>query len=394
MDLIDELDINETEHNELIWLLIEKDPEFADFFDRLIDEASTGLPELKNLRPQSKIGRDIKISAIMYSEYIDKGQDEVKKQLHIQTATDEDLDLFGQGVGLERITLTKATGTVLVGSSIIPDAVYTLPELFTVATTGSETQESLKFLGLTTPSIDPTTLQDADGDYTTELYVIAENGGSMYNLDPNMITEVLSKVPYFNIVKQTIKTAGGYDREEDDDYRQRVLTKKKSYIGTIEWFKSETEAFEGVQEAIITPAQYGEGSIGIAIRGTGYVIPESLLTEIQAHFDSDEIKPLANWRAFVSTISSHTVPVVVVAYHLPGQTIDQAAVQDAIETYFASLKIGESFVRIQMEKSILMVANVFNLKSTYPLDNNGIINAQANELLIAGSVAITVEEII
>lgn len=391
LNQIEELD--ESEQNQVLDELIEKEPEFQDIHDRLIDGVSTRIPELPSLRPHSKTMRNTKITALTHFEFNDKGVKEVKKQMHPSTATGEWLDEHGGDIGLVRKTLVKATGTVLTGSSVLPDATYTLPELFMAGTVGSEDEESVKFVGLTTPSIDPSQEADEDGDYTVEVQIEAEKGGASANLDPNMILEIFTKVPYFDLVKQKNSTTGGYNHESDDDFRKRILDKKKEIAEyTPPWFRNQALTITGVGDAIIIPVIYGEGTIGIAIKGTGTTIPQSLIDEVQAHFDTETIKPLANWRAFVSAIATYDIDIQVDVYHKAGLSVQEDDILSAVESYFSALSIGDSFVLQMMETKIGLVNNVYNFKTMAPTDDI-IDSPNVSTLIVLGTAGFNLIEV-
>ncbi len=394
LDYIDTKSLSETEYVQLVDELIERDPNFTDILNRLVDETSTRIPELKNLRPEAMIMKTLKITSLIHYEYIDKGLDDLKKQMIVQTAEGEWLDLHGGEEGLERKTLEKATGKVLIGSSIPSDASYMVPELITLGTKGSIDQEPVCFFGLTTPTADPSTPADIDGDYTVLLDIQAELGGSAANLDPGLITEVISKVPYFDLVKQIEPTLGGFDRESDEAFRTRVLEKKKTNTEySITWFKSQAESFAGVLEALIIPTIHGEGTVGIIIRGTGTVIPQSVIDAVQAHFDSPAIRPLANWKAFVYPIATKGVMIQMDVYYRSGFPVLDSDLQNAVNTYFSNLSIGRPYIKNMMETEVGQVSNVYNFTTLLPVEDM-VVATDSSTLMVLESATFNLIEVI
>ncbi len=364
VDYINEKGLSKSDYNELIDNLIEKDPEFTDLLDLLIDKASTRVPELANLRPQAKIMRVLKIIALMQYEVVDKGIEELKKQMFVQTAEAEWLDLHGEGNNIERKIMIKATGTVFVGSKTKPDTVYTLPESFIVGTKGSADQESLKFKVLKSVTIDSSYKANDKKEYLEKVEIEAEKGGERYNVLENSITEIFTKHNYFDLVKQLTPTSGGVDRERDDDFRQRIITKASGKLeGSIGWFKSQAEKFGGVKNAHIVPKIYGVGTVGIAIKGVKDFVSPVLINEIQAYFDSDEARPIANWKAFVFPVNKSYITIDITVYHRAENTIDKKIIHDAIQSYFKDLDVGESFIKEKLEGYIIRIKNVVNLKT-------------------------------
>ncbi|GMT48548.1 MAG: hypothetical protein IEMM0008_0087 [bacterium] len=393
LNYIDTKSLSETEYVQLVDELIERDPNFIDILNRLVDETSTRISELKNLRPEAVIIRDLKITTFIHSEYVDKGLDELKKQMIVQTAEGEWLDLHGGEEGLYRKTLEKATGKILIGSSIQPDTTYTVPELITIGTKGSVDQEPIRFFGLTAPTADPSTPVDSGGDYTIELDIQAELGGSAGNLDPGLITEVISKVPYFDLVKQIEPTGGGFDRESDEAFRSRILEKKKTNTEySITWFKSQAESFAGVLEALIIPAIHGEGTVGVIIRGTGTVIPQSVIDAVQAHFDSPSIRPLANWKAFVYPIATKEVTIVVDVYYRIGFPVLESDLQNAVNTYFSNLSIGDPYIKNMMETEVGQAANMYNFTTLLPVEDI-VMSPDSSTLMVLASATFNLIEV-
>lgn len=387
LDYIDEQDINESERNELVDELTELDTDFQDLQDRLIDEQTTRLPELSNLRPNSKIMRNNKINLYTYWEFIEKKIDKLDMDRAIRTASEDALEEHGASRGVVRKQLAKATGTIWVGSSIPPDKLYTIPTLFMVGTPGSYDQEALRFIVTETPSIDVGHPQDVDGDYMIEVKIQAEEGGEAYNLNIGKITEIFTEIEYFEKVKQLSPTSGGFDLEDLEDYRDRVLQKgQASVIHSKAWFKAEAEGVDpGVQEAIIIDNINGEGSVGIIIRGTGSVVPQSVLDTVQAHFNHKDQKPMGNWRAFVKPIQTQTIDIEIDIYYEPGKTIVQSEAYSAIENYFSNLLVGEQYVREQMEAKLDDVDNVFNWVTKSPAID--VIVVPSDTLAVLGNIS-------
>ena len=386
--------LEDWEKNYLINRLIEKDPDFVDRYERVMDSVTTAIPEMKNLRPNSAISRNTKIITHLDWEVRQK-MAELEKNFSPLTAEGEWLDIWGGMVGLTRKENVKATGKVLLGGAVPPDSTYAVSKLLLVGTKGSADEEAIRFRAVTTPSINPSATPDSEGLYLVETDIEAEEGGEKGNLKAGMITEVYSEVPYFNVVKQIDSTNGGEDRENDETYRVRVLEKFQK-IGSVGpgWFIEKAKSFEGVKDAQVLPVIHGSGTVGVIISGTGTVVPQTLVDEIQAYFDSDEVKPLVNWTAVVYPAELETVIFVVDIDYLAGTNPpDETELTSKLNEYFNTLGIGEELVTLDASTYMKQVKNVYTLEVQEPIDPI-VKPTSINKKLVLGSASFNPIEVL
>lgn len=372
LDLIDEKDLSEADYNSLVDELIDRDPDFQDLLDRFIDETSTRIPELKNLRPQAKLMRNGKIIASMYWEYIEKKLQALERDMFPSTAEEEALIEWGRAKGVTRKQKAKATGTVLIGAETAPDKTYAVSQLTIVGTVGSAEEEAYKFTVDSEVTISPGHSPSADGNYWIEANITAMEGGENWNLEAGRITELYSNNNYFTLVKQEIPTDGGFDLEPLEDFRVRVIAggiDEQSPTDPIDWFKKKTESFTGVKEAIIIPVIYGEGTVGVIIRGTGGVVSQSTIDEVQAFFDDPAVR-VFGWKAFVMPVSSQTLDIhCVVYYESADDPILQSDAYKVVEEYFANLEVGEDYTEDRLTAQIATVgANFYAVNIISPTE--------------------------
>ncbi len=195
--LIEDKKLSRSDYNLLLDSIIEKEPEFNDLLEDLITRFYNNVVKpdnesddksISNLRPQGKIMRVLKIFALMQYEVLDKGIEELKKQMLVQTAEDEWLDLHAQRYSIERKILTNAVGKVYVGATTKPKITYTFKKGNIVAAKSTINNEPLKFKTLndveineeTKPYEDNTIDDDDKKVYRVEVPVIALKGGDKY----------------------------------------------------------------------------------------------------------------------------------------------------------------------------------------------------------------------
>ena len=173
----------------------------------------------------------------------------MKLQVFASTADSEYLDLQGSEFGLYRKISGKASGYVVVtgnsgaiissGAELISDSgyVYNIIDGVTIAGTGTATTG-----------------------------VLAEAGGIAYNLASGTLTFVS---PVIGVdTTATLSTggiSGGVDQEVDEDYRQRILTRKRQPPHGGADFDYTNWALEvsGVTRAWTIPEYMGIGTVGV-----------------------------------------------------------------------------------------------------------------------------------
>jgi uncharacterized phage protein gp47/JayE len=173
-----------------------------------------------------------------------------KNQLFVTTAEAEYLEIQGAEYGIYRNYGVKATGNVtMTGAigSVVPAATKlqsALGEIYVTATAG--------------------TFSSA----TMVLGVVAENVGSDYNQLEASTLSFVSPIAGVN-TDATVNApgiTGGTDIEDDDEYRERILTRKKQppHGGTESDYVSWCKEVSGVTRAWSFPQLYGPGTIGVA----------------------------------------------------------------------------------------------------------------------------------
>lgn len=202
-----------------------------------------------------------------------------KKQLFISTAEAEYLEIQGNEYGILRNYGVKATGTVTMTGTI-----------GTTVPAGTVLQSALGQLYATNAA-------GAFSSSTMNVAITAEAVGSDYN---QIAASTLSFVsPIAGVNTDTVVTTGGItggtDIEDDDSYRDRILTRKKepphgsTAADYVSWCKEVT----GVTRAWSFPQLYGPGTIGVAFvrDGDTPIIPtpadiETVRDYIVGHIDA------------------------------------------------------------------------------------------------------------
>ncbi len=252
-------------------------PSLSDIYTRMISDVETRFTELGSLLRRSVLRVLIKACSgaihLLYG-YIEL----MAKQLFVSTATGTYLDTIGAEYGIYRNPATKATGTcVATGTSGI-----TIPS-------GTELQSSEGVVYVVDADV-----TIASGSAT--LALTAKYEGDDTNNEGSIILSFTSPITSVNSTATVASDglSGGADQEIDDDYRSRILARKRfpPHGGCSNDYIAWTKEISGVTRAWCFPNYIGLGTVGIAFMrdDDAVAIPNStqrdaMETYIQEHTD-------------------------------------------------------------------------------------------------------------
>lgn len=174
-----------------------------------------------------------------------------KNQLFITSADTDNLDIHGNEYGVARKAPVKASGTAT--------ATGTVGTIIPVGTELISSQDISYFT-------DEEATIGADG--TCELAFTAGDYGEDTNDDAGIELYFVSPIAGVDsaVTVGLLGIAGGLDEEDDEAYRQRVLTRKRRAPHGGAYFDYENWALEvsGVTRAWAVPEYYGIGTVGLA----------------------------------------------------------------------------------------------------------------------------------
>lgn len=174
-----------------------------------------------------------------------------KNQLFVTSADTENLDTHGNEFGVARKAPVKATGTA--------DATGTAGTIIPMGAELISSQDKSYF-------IDEEISIGADG--TIDIDFTAEEFGEDSNDDSGVELYFVSPIAGVDstVTVGIMGISGGLDEEDDEAYRQRVLTRKRRAPHGGAYFDYESWALEvsGVTRAWALPEYYGIGTVGLA----------------------------------------------------------------------------------------------------------------------------------
>ena len=163
---------------------------------------------------------------------------------------------------------------------------------------------------------------------TVDVEFQCETAGTVGNIPAGAQFDFVSQV--YGLTSAVAKSAGhdGFDTEDDESYRERILAKIRSEAssGNAAHYKQWAEEIPGVSKALIKPLAYGNGTVGVRIATPDNQTPsEDLIKQVKAHIDAE--KPIG------STVTVESVEYVdtnVVA----NLNIDSSSSKEAVKSQF------------------------------------------------------------
>jgi uncharacterized phage protein gp47/JayE len=254
----------------------------------------------------------------------------IKDQIFATTADTNNLDAHGNEVGVIRTEAVKATGQ---GTATGTNGIA-IP-----ANTELQSGEGLIYIVDTAVTI-------AGGIATLDL--TAQLAGNDGNEDGGVELTFISPIANVNTIV-TITTdgiTGGIDEETDDDYRDRILARKRTppHGGTEFDYENWTKEVSGVTRVWITSAYQGAGTVGVAFvrdNDTDSIIPsESEIATVRSYLishtdpitgETTGIPVTAEPGLFMITVSLYTVDFTIKIY--PNTTTVQNSVTTRLEEF-------------------------------------------------------------
>ncbi len=286
----------------------------------------------------------------------------IYRSLFVVTATGEDLDLRAQEMGIVRRQAQKARGWI----KFTGGSGTTIPQGTVVSTN---------------PNVDPVvefvTLEDAQisDDGYVEVEIEAKEPGLQGNVEAGRICCLVTNVPGVDSVTNETATSGGLDDESDEELRKRCVLKwySLSYGATENALRAWALEVEGVVEAKVVPAWQGAGTAKVLVwtkNASGKLVPasEQLVEQVQALMD--ERRPVTT-QITVEAPEGTLVDVVVAISIKSGYNFSDVtdAVKSAVESYFDSLKPGESVLKARILAAVINMDGVENARVDAPRED-------------------------
>lgn len=211
---------------------------YADLIERQQAKARELFGENVNLSERSPLGLIIRLFAWALA-LVWQLAEAVYNAAYVDTATGRDLDKVGRYIGITRRDATYATGVVTftgtAGAGIDAGTIVS-------------TEDDIMFYV-------PLNWQIPAGETTVDVDIVAVDVGTMYNVPPATITEILELVgdeDDISAVTNAAATSGGMEQETDAELRARYLVSvARGGASTIDSIRATLLDIEDVRAALV-----------------------------------------------------------------------------------------------------------------------------------------------
>lgn len=269
----------------------------------------------------------------------------IQRQIFVGTADEPFLYVHAEEIGLPRLGGTKASGNVTAVSNV---------DLTLLA--GSQLTDGKGYFWSV---VSDTTLL---ANVPAVVSVVAEQPGASWNTAESTLMWV-SPAAGLNSTAQVVSIGGGSDDESLEDWRSRLLERKKlgEFKDRSNDIKFMMKSVANVEHVYIYPRRRGLGSLDVAITAVGNppTLPsEDLIAAAQAVLDD------YMWLLVDSKVYSPTEQFVDVAAVLTGSNIDLAAANKVVQDYFAGLAPADPYQPAVLSARLIALSNVTDVHLT------------------------------
>lgn len=313
------------------------------------------------------------VAAQLYSLYVQG--DWTCRQCFPQTAEGEWLDKHAQLRSISRRQAARATGVVRF-----------------YADGGRQTATPIKAgtVCMTAAGVRYLTTADgvvpAGGEYA-DVPVEAAEPGAEGNAAAGTIVYMALPPTGITVCANPEALSNGQDEEDDAGLRERVMeTYRRLANGANNAFYYQSAmSFDGVAAVTVLPRNRGVGTVDLVIAAQGGLPDDSLVAQVQAHFDS--VREIAV-DVQVSAPTAQAVDVAVTLTAEAGQQFDAVAerARKALEGWFTGERLGLPVLRAELTSLLFAVEGVSNCVVTAPAAD---LAADGTVLPVLGGLTIT-----
>ncbi|MEM7182716.1 MAG: baseplate J/gp47 family protein [Spirochaetota bacterium] len=295
--------------------------------------------------------------------FIDQPMVSILKAIHPHTAEEAELHEWLKRYGMNWKQATPTRIYLKIGSSTKPLYTTEIPQGVVVATG----DEEIQFRTVSPVTLTDAVTEDAEGRYLVDVIAECTELGTIGNVVPNSITEIMDFVDGVDVVYnpeemifnetlqkhegtgESIFDSAGRDKETIDKVRERIYYKETGteVVFTKDWYINQTlNNFNTVSKVIFKSSkELGRpGYVQLLVTGAPDQdgSPINVNTEeIETFFTSEENQGIAQ----VEVKNTATVPIEVeysinfAADSVPSQT----ALDGLVDSFFQTLSDGENF---------------------------------------------------
>lgn len=320
--------------------------------DRIVD-SGIGITN----RNASSVIRTIVESIIVENDIQYNQINELYNAYCIDSANEDDLDNLISILGVIRKPATKCTGVATFMRSNPSTSDISIPYAQIISTKQNSDGSIIEFM------VVDDNAKIVAGDVSADVNVECMTAGSVY-IPSNALNIMNTPIIGIDSVTNNEAITGGSNKEDDKSLRERA---KQALLGlgkgTSDALRSVLMGIDGVVDVMVLDMDNGVGTAGIVI--VTATIPPS--TDLKAVIENTISKTKA------AGIKIDVIYPEIVLTNVTVETTDGDAdtIGHAILSYFESLKISETFIINQLERTILNACNIptMDVKTTEPPTN-------------------------
>lgn len=207
------------------------------------------------------------------------------KQSTMRYAREDVLDAIGEMVGAARIEILQATTIIRFGVAT------SLDENIIIAAGTRVTSDNERYFETT----ETATLQA--GNLYVDAPAQSTEGGESYNgIAAGEITTLVDLIAYIDYIENTIETAGGGNKEDDDTFRERIrlAITSRSVAGPASAYKYVAlSADTTIADALVRSDSPGEVIVTPLLHGGG-IPDQTVLDKVLAACSASDVRPLTD----------------------------------------------------------------------------------------------------
>lgn len=293
----------------------------------------------------------------------------IQRQLFIQTADEPYLYLHAEELQLSRLGGTYASGTVKTDSNVN-----------LVLGAGTKLTDGKGHFWQVSH-------QTSLGIGITDVSITADQVGAAWNFKGENLFWV-SPIAGLKGIAKVVSIAGGSDQEALEDWRTRLLERKRlgrarDRVADIE---STIKTIAGVNDVFVYPKRRGLGSLDVAITAVGSpptLASTALMQTVQAVLDT-EVGFWADCRVYAPDVHTLNLSAVV-----SGTGVVLQDVENTIRDYMANLAPAETYQAAVLVARIMLIDRVEDV-SVHPNSNvHPVVNWMSTQWLRAGSISVS-----
>ena len=296
------------------------------------------------------------------------------RQAFPQTAEGDSLELHGALRGVERLGAVKAGGYLRFSVS---EALY--EDLLIPAGTVCVSR-SLRSYATGEDAVLPA------GHTGVEVYAYALEGGSDGNTEADTIVMLQSPPDGIQNVTNPGAFLGGRDEEDDESYRQRILSSYRSLANgaNAAYYKAMAEQVEGVEYVSVVPRIDGVGTVAVVLAASGGQVPVRVLAAV-----ADAMEACKSLGVDVRVLEAEDVSVNISMTLTPavGVTLEEAKAkaEAALAACFRGNRIGMPLYLAELTHGVMATGKVNNVMFSAPA---GDVTVTATQRLVPGIITV------